>query len=174
VDISSRTKTPYGALDVKFNTTYMLREVAQQVINGPYYSAVSDFGNNVGGVTFRYQGRLSASMKTGAFTNTLGFNFKSGYRDQETTVEVLDAAGNVTGTEDVRIKVPVYYTFDWQTQWDLNKNFTLTVGALNLLNRKPPFVISTGGVNRGQMFGYDDRYYDPRGRTLYVNATARF
>ena len=174
IDITSRTKTPYGALDVKFNTTYMLREVAQQVINGPFYSAVSDWGPNVGGVTFRYQGRLSAAMKTGAFTNTLGFNFKSGYRDQETTVEVLDAAGNVTGTEDVRIDVPVYYTFDWQTQWELNKTFTLTLGALNLFNRKPPFAISTGGVNRGQQFGYDDRYYDPRGRTWYINATARF
>lgn len=173
-DITSKTKTPYGALDMKFNATYMLREVAQQIINGPYYSAIGDFGNNVGGVTFRVQGRAAASLKTGAFTNTLGMNFKSGYRDQETTVEVLDAAGNVTGTEDIRVKVPWYYTFDWQTQWEINKTFTLTVGALNLFNRAPPLAVSSGGNNRGQQFGYDDRYYDSRGRTWYVNATARF
>jgi iron complex outermembrane receptor protein len=173
-DVTSRTKTPIGALDMKFNATYMLREVAQQVINGPYYSAIADFGNNVGGVTFRVQGRASATLKTGAFTNTLGVNFKSGYRDQETTVEVLDAAGNVTGTEDIRIEVPWYYTVDWQTQWDINKTFSLTLGALNIFNRKPPFAISSGGTNRGQQFGYDDRYYDSRGRTWYVNATARF
>jgi iron complex outermembrane receptor protein len=173
-DVTSKTKTPYGALDMRFNATYMLREVAQQVINGPYYSAVGDFGPNVGGVTFRVQGRASATLKTGAFTNTLGMNFKSGYKDQETTVEVVDAAGNVTGTQDIRIDVPWYYTFDWQTQWEMNKTFTFTIGALNIFNRKPPFAISTGGVNRGQQFGYDDRYYDPRGRTWYINATAHF
>ncbi|MEJ6022160.1 TonB-dependent receptor plug domain-containing protein [Ramlibacter sp. PS4R-6] len=173
-DISSRTKTPFGGLDMKFNATYMLREVAQQVINGPYYSAIGDYGDNVGGVTFRVQGRASAALKTGAFTNTLAMNFKSGYKDATTTVEVLDAAGNVTGTEDVRIDVPWHYTFDWQTQWEMNKTFTFTIGALNLFNRKPPFAVSTGGVNRGQQFGYDDRYYDSRGRTWYVNATARF
>jgi iron complex outermembrane receptor protein len=128
----------------------------------------------VGGVTFRVQGRTSATLKTGAFTNTLAMNFKSGYKDLETTAEVLDAAGNVTGTQDLRIDVPWYYTFDWQTQWELNKTFTLTVGALNIFNRKPPFVISSGGVNRGQQFGYDDRYYDARGRTYYINATAKF
>jgi iron complex outermembrane receptor protein len=173
-DISARSKTPLGALDMKFNATYMLREVAQQVIDGPYYSAIGDWNNNVGGVTFRVQGRTSATLKTGAFTNTLAMNFKSGYKDLETTAEVLDAAGNVTGTQDLRIDVPWYYTFDWQTQWELNKTFTLTVGALNIFNRKPPFVISSGGVNRGQQFGYDDRYYDARGRTYYINATAKF
>jgi iron complex outermembrane recepter protein len=173
-DISSRTKTPYGQLDVKFNMTYMVREVAQQTIGGPYFSAVGDFGDNVGGVTFRYQGRVTTSLKTGPFTNTLGVNFKSGYRDQTQTVDVLDAAGNVTGSEDIRITVPRYYTLDWQTQYDFNKMFSLTVGALNVLNKKPPFAISTGGINRGQQFGYDDRYYDPRGRTLYVNGTMHF
>jgi len=125
-------------------------------------------------VTFRVQGRASAALKTGAFTNTLAMNFKSGYKDHTQTVEVLDAAGNVTGTEDIRLDVPWYYSFDWQTQWEMNKTFTFTIGALNIFNRKPPFAISTGGVNRGQQFGYDDRYYDPRGRTWYVNATAHF
>jgi len=50
----------------------------------------------------------------------------------------------------------------------------LTLGILNLFNQDPPFSLSTGGVNKGQQFGYDDRYYDPRGRTYYVNASYKF
>jgi iron complex outermembrane receptor protein len=173
-DVSARQKTPYGQLDVKWNGTYMLREVAQQIIGGPYYSAVGDYGDNVGGPTFRFLSRATASMKTGAFTNTLAFNYRSGYRDATTTVDTVDAAGNVTGSTDLRIDVPRFFTFDWQTQYDINKMFTITAGALNIFNRKPPFAISTGGVNRGQQFGYDDRYYDPRGRVWYVNGTVHF
>jgi iron complex outermembrane receptor protein len=46
--------------------------------------------------------------------------------------------------------------------------------VLNLFDRAPPFVVSVSGTNRGQQFGYDDRYYDARGRTLYVNASYKF
>jgi iron complex outermembrane receptor protein len=34
--------------------------------------------------------------------------------------------------------------------------------------------VSSGGVNRGQQFGFDDRYYDSRGRTAYMNASFKF
>jgi iron complex outermembrane recepter protein len=50
----------------------------------------------------------------------------------------------------------------------------LTVGALNVFDEKPPLAISNGGLNRGQQFGFDDRYYDSRGRTWYVNASYKF
>ncbi|HEU4376394.1 MAG TPA: TonB-dependent receptor, partial [Telluria sp.] len=101
-------------------------------------------------------------------------NFKSGYRDQETTVDVLDAAGNVTGQEDVRKEVGFYSTIDWQAVWNPNKSWSATIGVLNLTNKPPPFVPSTSGINRGQQFGYDDRYYDSRGRTAYFNASYKF
>jgi len=47
----------------------------------------------------------------------------------------------------------------------------LTFGILNLLDKDPPFSIQT---NAGQVFGYDPRYYDPRGRTYYANASYKF
>jgi iron complex outermembrane receptor protein len=87
---------------------------------------------------------------------------------------VLDANGNVTGTEEIKLKVGWYATFDWQTAWTYNKKWSITGGVLNLFNAKPPLSISNSGTNRGQPFGYDDRYYDPRGRTLYVNASYKF
>jgi iron complex outermembrane recepter protein len=54
------------------------------------------------------------------------------------------------------------------------KNLQLTVGILNLADDAPPLAISTGGLNRGQQFGFDDRYYDSRGRTFYGNISYKF
>jgi iron complex outermembrane recepter protein len=173
IDVSAKMKTTFGNLSSQLTATHMLREVSQLQKDGPYFSAIGNFAE-LGTVTFRTQGRWATTLKTEKFAHTLGVNFKSGYRDLETTVEVLDATGAVTGTEDIRMNVGWFTTFDWQTQWTPTKNWAITAGVLNLLDKDPPFVISSGGANRGQQFGYDDRYYDPRGRTLYVNASYKF
>lgn len=174
LDFSGRTKTSFGLLSTQLTMTYMLREESQLEKNGKYFSAVGNFAD-LGTVTFRTKGRLATSLKSGDWTNTLAANFQSGYKDQETTVEVLDAAGNATGTEDIRIEVDAYATLDWQTVWSpVGKKWSVTAGVLNLLDTEPPFVVSTSGSNRGQQFGYDDRYYDSRGRTVYVNASYKF
>lgn len=175
LDFTARAKTSIGEVTSQLNATYMIREVAQQVIDGPYYSSVGDYGENVGGATFRWQGKWITTLKTGPFSNTLQINYKSGYRDAAQDAEVLDASGNPTGaTDSIRLKIPAYYTFDWQGQYDWDKSFSFVFGVLNLADKKPPFSISTGGTNRGQQFGYDDRYYSPLGRTWYVNASYKF
>ena len=63
-------------------------------------------------------------------------------------------------------------TFDWQTVWTYNKQWSITGGVLNLTNQNPPLSISHQWLpNRGQQFGYDDRYYGPamRPHLFYVN-----
>lgn len=173
VDVSVRYRSPIGLLTSQLNVTQMLREQIQLERDGAYYSAIGNFAE-LGTVTFRTRGQLATTLKTGNWANTLTVNFRSGYRDQETSVEVLDNAGNVTGQEDIRMKVGFFSTLDWQTVWTPRESWALTAGVLNLLDKNPPFVPSTSGSGRGQQFGYDDRYYDSRGRTLYFNASYRF
>ena len=172
-DISGRTKTPVGDIQSSVTATYMIREAIQLQKDGKYFSAIGDNGE-LGTVTFRWQGQWKTTLTQGAWAHTLGVNFKSGYRDQEATVDVLDGDGNVIGSEDIRLNVPSYVTLDWQTQYNLNKNLVFTLGVLNLADEDPPLSLSTGGVNKGQQIGYDDRYYDPRGRTWYLNASYKF
>jgi iron complex outermembrane receptor protein len=172
-DITGRYRSQFGVLTSHLMVTQMLREDAQLEKDGTYYSAIGNFGE-FGTVTFRTRGTWSNTLKTGNWSNTLAINFKSGYRDQATTVDVLDAAGKVTGQEDVRKEVGFFSTVDWQTVWNPNRAWSLTAGVLNLFDKAPPFVPSTSGTNRGQQFGYDDRYYDARGRTAYLNASYRF
>jgi len=172
-DLSGRWRTSIGQVNSQILATYMLREDQQQSIGGEYFSAIADNGQ-LGTVTFRWQGRWTTALVMEQWTHTLGFNYKSGYRDQLQTVDVLDSAGNVTGTEDIRLKIKDYYTFDWQTQWRPRKDIVLSIGILNLFDKDPPFSLASGGGNQGQQFGYDDRYYDPRGRTYYGNASYKF
>jgi len=168
LDISGRTKTGWGDLTSQFNMTYMIRSKTGSAEDG--YS--STIGNNYSGVqTWRWKGTWRNSMKMGAWTHTLGLNFRSGYKDTPTDVEVLDAAGNVTGIETVQLEARPYYTADWQTRWDINKMFSLNAGVLNIADVKPPFVLTTTG---GQQVGYDGNLYDPRGRTWYINGSLKF
>jgi iron complex outermembrane recepter protein len=175
IDLNLTGRAPIGGVTLTSNlsATYMLREVQQTQRGGQYFSAIGNFAE-LGTVTFRWQGKWTNTVTHGHWAHTFGLNFKSGYRDAETTVDVLDSSGTVTGTEDIRLKVKSYATLDWQTQWSPIKNLSLTVGLLNLFDKDPPLSISSGGLNRGQQFGYDDRYYDSRGRTLYFNASAKF
>jgi iron complex outermembrane receptor protein len=172
-DVSGRYRTPIGQLNSTLRISQMLREKSQLEANGAYYSAIGDF-NELGSVTFRNRGNWANTLKTGNWAHTLTLNFRSGYQDQSTTVDVLDNAGNVTGSEDIRRHVGYFSTWDWQTTWNPVHSWSLTAGVLNLFDRNPPFVPSISGANRGQQFGYDDRYYDARGRTMYLNASYKF
>jgi iron complex outermembrane receptor protein len=172
-DATARFRTPVGPLTSQLHIATILRETSQLQANGPYYSSVGNFAD-LGVVTFRNRGTWANTLKTGNWSTTLTMNFKSGYLDQATTVDELDSAGNVIATPDIRRPVGSFSTWDLQTTWTPNAKWGLTLGALNLFDRIPPFVPSTSGNGRGQQFGFDDRYYDPRGRTLYVNASYKF
>jgi iron complex outermembrane receptor protein len=174
-DVQGRMNTGFGRLNTRLVATYMARERLQLVPGGEYYNPIGVNEPSLQYVSFRWQGRGEASLKTGNWTNTLAMNFKTGYKDVVATVEVLGPNDTNTGQyEDVQLTIGDYLTFDWQTQYQFNKNLSLTLGVLNLLDKKVPLSLAQGGAGKGQMFGYDDRYHDIRGRTIYGNVNFKF
>ena len=147
----------------------MINQEYQQEKGGQYYSDLGD--NTQGSLLYRWKGAWRTTLKTGNWAHTLGLNWVSGYTDAETTVEVLDANGVATGTENIRLDVKPYYTFDWQSLWAINKSFELRFGLLNIFDKEPPLVLTTTG---GQQVGYDGNLYDPRGRTIYADLSFKF
>jgi iron complex outermembrane receptor protein len=110
-------------------------------------------------------------LDVGNWTHALTINYKSGYKDKETTVDGIDAAGNFNGAvADVRLDVSDYYTFDWQTTWAPYDWLALTVGALNVLDKDPPLSLTDANFQTG----YDARYYDARGRILFGKVSVKF
>ena len=173
--VSGRTSTPWGRLDARAYATYMLRDERQLTPGGQYFNPIGVNEASLQLVTFRWQGRLDAALTTGNWTNGLAVNFKSGYKDAVANVEVLGPGDTNTGQfEDVQLDIGSYITVDWQTRWQVTKNFSVVGGVLNLFDKTPPLSLAEGGAGKGQMFGYDDRYHDIRGRTFYLNASLAF
>ena len=174
IDVQARWRAWGGQWSSQWLVSHVMRQAQQLTPGGAYFSSL---GNNaeLGEVTFRWQGRWMTELQVQQWRHTLVMNFKSGYRDRAVQAQLLDASSQPTGQYDlVRVKVPWSTTVDWQSAWQFDKTWSLNVGLINVFNQTPPFVPSNGGANRGQNFGYDDRYSDPRGRIFYANLNHRF
>lgn len=174
IDLDARLRfdTGVGRITTQLGLTYMLKDSYQLAKNGPYLSSMGQFGPD-GNVTFRWQGKLVTTLEYGNWIHTLGFNFKSGYKDQSYTADDFAVFDPITFEPfDYNGRVKRYFTADWQTQWKVTKAFTVTAGVLNVGDIAPPRSLKSSGG--GQMIGYDDRYYDARGRTYYANASYKF
>jgi len=174
IDIDARTRfaTPLGRLTTHLSLTYWLKDAYQFEPGGPFFSSLGAYGPD-GAVTFRWQGRLNATLERGAFAHTLGVRFRSGYQDQRYTTDdfmVFDPVTFQPYAYDGRVKKHI--TVDWQTRWRASSHLVLTAGVLNVFDRDPPRSLTTAGG--GHMMGYDARYHDARGRTLYANLTYSF
>lgn len=172
VDAQWRVATPVGRLTSTLGLSYHLKDAYQLERGGAYFTSLGQFGAD-GNVVFRWQGRWLNTLEHGGFAHTLTLNFKSGYADQTYTdadFAVFDP--NTFESFAYNGKVKRYTSLDWQTRWQFSKMLTLTVGILNLLDDEPPRSFKTAGG--GQQIGYDDRYYDPRGRSVYANVGLKF
>ncbi|AKJ27957.1 iron complex outermembrane recepter protein [Caldimonas brevitalea] len=175
-DVQGSARLSFGKVTSKLIATYMLKDSYQLLEGGESYTSLGRYGED-GEVIFRWIGRWINTLEMGDFNHTLALNFKSGFTDQTYTaddgaVEEIGPSGESLGYVDMVRKVKHYITLDWQTTWAVNKQFKVVGGILNLLNEDPPLSIKTSGG--GHMIGYDDRYYDARGRTLYLNASYTF
>ncbi|CAM3665389.1 TonB-dependent receptor plug domain-containing protein [Roseateles saccharophilus] len=179
-DATGRMNTPVGRLTTHFAGTYMLKADYQSPGVPGYQTSMSQVGPD-GQVTFRYQLRLSATLDTGAFSNTATLNFKPGYMDDTTDycrADPADPTGNTClmtadGKYQIGRHVGSYMLVDWQTKYALNKSVSITGGIKNLFDRKPPFSV-VDQLNAGNARGFDGRYTDPIGRQFYLGANVKF
>lgn len=163
--------TDIGTVRSQIVATYMINNKKQLVEGGEYFENIGDYSSSLDEVTFRWAGRVITALDIGAWSNTLTFNYKTGYRDVETTVDGIDANGDFNGeVADVRLHVPHYMTFDFQTTWSGMDWMDVTVGVLNMFDEKPPLSLTTSNFQ----IGYDARYYDPRDRVLFGKVLFKF
>jgi iron complex outermembrane recepter protein len=175
VDVESRTNTSIGKLSLKGRGTWMLRADYQTPGTPGYINSLGKIGSD-GKTVFRYQLAISASLETGAFTNTLNATFKPGYMDDTTDYCRTDANGDCLKTlqgDDQGRYVGSYALWDWQGKYTFNKDVSVTLGVKNILDKKPPFsLLNQAGT--GNARGFDGRYTDPIGRVFYLGASYKF
>jgi iron complex outermembrane receptor protein len=154
VDLSAnyklRTKD-YGTFTFTDNATWVHKYEYQNFIGDVMHQNVGVYSGT--GPIFRWQNTANVNWTQGKFGAGVAAHYKSGYLDQ-------DGENNVAS----------YTTFDGYGSWDAIKGLTLTVGVRNLFDREPPLSYQTKTFQAG----YDPRFADPTGRTLYVRGTYNF
>jgi iron complex outermembrane receptor protein len=170
-DGQSVVNTPIGRLTTRGHVTWMLKADYQQPGNAGYVNDMNKIGED-GQVTFRYQINASTSLKQGNFTHTVAFNFKPGYKDDYTDYCYDTSTGfggdpSACTADTANRRVSSYATFDFQEQYDVTKALSVTAGVKNVFNRNPPFSL-IDQLSVGNARGYDGRYANPLGRTLYL------
>lgn len=166
-------KLSFGNLKTTLAGTHLLASKYTRPGTDVFITSLGKYGEN-GSVSFRDVFKLTSSLQTGAFTNTLAVKYRSGYADQEQTADgcaitLVDALGDCVAVLDW--KIPSYTTLDWQIGYVVNKTLEIRGGINNLLDKKPHLSIGSGG---GHQVGYDPRYTDSFGRTFYVSADLKF
>jgi iron complex outermembrane receptor protein len=154
VDLSAtyklRTKD-YGVFNFAYNGTWVHKYEYQNFVGDEMHQNVGVFSGN--GPIFRWQNTVNVNWSQGKFGAGVSGHYKSGYLDQ-------DAENHVAS----------YTTFDGYGSWEAIKGLTLTAGVRNMFDREPPLSYQTAAFQAG----YDPRYTDPTGRTMYVRATYNF
>jgi iron complex outermembrane receptor protein len=154
VDLSAsyklRTKE-YGVFNFAYNGTWVHKYEYQNFKGDEMHQNVGVFSGN--GPIFRWQNTVNVNWSQGKFGAGVSAHYKSGYLDQ-----------------DEENHVASYTTFDGYGSWEAIKGLTLTAGVRNLFDREPPLSYQTTTFQAG----YDPRFTDATGRTLYVRATYNF
>jgi iron complex outermembrane recepter protein len=166
IDAQMRNKFAFGQLTSQLTATFITRNKFEVIPGDGFLSDLNKFVN--GGVTHKLKLRFANTFEHGAWAHTLALNYRDGYQDDPT--EVFDVAANDYVVLSRKSKA--YTTFDWQTRWTFRKSLTATLGVINIANTSPPLSITQNGG--GQMVGYDARYGDSRGRTIYGNLSYKF
>lgn len=166
-EMSARFALGIGRLTTGLTGTYMIKSsYTRPGTDNDFTDSMGRYGEDAS-VTFRNILRATAKLETGDLSNTLTFNYRSGYQDIR--VNVRDVALNTN--VPVSVRVPEYFTFDWQGTYRWSKSLDLRAGIKNLLNKAPPFTLRDSS---GHQVGYDPRYADPKLRTLQLTGTYKF
>jgi iron complex outermembrane receptor protein len=172
------TSTAWGKFNAGWTGTYMLTQDYTYGSGLPKNTDLGVFGPD-NTVVFKTVSRLSLSLQTGKWVNTLSANYRSGYTD---IAHIGDGAVFLADPNNPNgfgakvnfccLKVPAYTTLDWQSAYDIAKAVNLTFGVKNLSDKAPPLSLQNAGGGNQQ--GYDGRYADPIGRAYYFRVNYKF
>jgi len=150
-------RTRFGNFSANLDGTYVNKYDYQNEPGGPFTENAGRYADAT--PVFRWRHNLLFSLARGDWSFNLSNRYMSHYVDQNAAVapEFFNNVGH-------------YSTWSISTTYSGNKTAELTAGIKNLFDEKPPF---TNQVTNFQL-GYDPRYTDPLGATVYMRLTYRF
>jgi iron complex outermembrane receptor protein len=151
VDLAASWRLPssfLGNFVLSSNSTYTRFYQYQLEKGGAWINNLGVNSNNT--VVFRWKTNTTLDWSRGDWSATLGANYLSGYTDANPKNQ-----GHV---------VPSLLLWNGSVSYNWNKQATFTLGARNLFDKQPLFSNQTHTFQTG----YDPRYSDIYGRTIFL------
>jgi iron complex outermembrane receptor protein len=150
-------RNPVGKITLSADGTYVNRFEVETVPNGTFVDNAGRY--ELDRPVFRWRHNVLLTVARGDWIFNLANRYTSHYHDQNTSVP-----------PQFFNKVRHFSLWTVSASYVANKQVELTAGIKNLLDAEPPF---TNQVTTAQT-GYDPRFTDPMGRTVYARATYKF
>jgi iron complex outermembrane receptor protein len=158
VDLSLLWRMPrsrWGNTTLTVDGTYVDRYDYQNEPGGPFTENAGRYAD--ASPVFRWRHNATLSWNMAPWSMALSNRYMSGYDDQNAVDPQFEQ------------RVDNYSVWTLSGTWS-TRQVDFTVGVKNLLDEDPPY---TNQVTTFQQ-GYDPRYTDPLGRTVYVRAAYKF
>lgn len=146
-------ETRFGHFGLDMTGTYVDRYDYQQEKGGAYHDRVGTYSGDQ--VVFRWKHLVTGSWNKGPWRAALTNRYQTGYQDQDTSTHS---------------RVASWSLWDLSAGYTWRKNLDIDVGLRNAFDKEPPFT----NQNYNFQSGYDPRYFDSLGRTLFARTTYRF
>lgn len=162
-DFSASTRLALGAwgdLNLGLNGTRYTKYDVQQTPVSQFIDSLNTIYNPL-----KFKVRGLAQWGLGPWTTNLTLSYLNGY-----TNNLATPAQQVTSS--LLVDARVAYAFESGGPMNLLKDATLAVGAVNLFDKKPPFVNVAQSNNGGG--GFDPTLTSPVGRVISVTFDKRF
>ncbi|MDB5918745.1 MAG: TonB-dependent receptor [Massilia sp.] len=149
-------KNPWGNFTVNIDGTYVNRYDYQNERGGPFIQNAGRYADAT--PVFRWRHNLLLSWAQGDWTVNLANRYNSHYIDQ-----------NAVDPEFAR-SVKHWSMWTLSGTYTGNRNVDFTAGVKNLFDQDPPY---SNQITNFQQ-GYDPRYTDPLGATVFMRVTYKF
>jgi iron complex outermembrane receptor protein len=146
-----RVRSDFGTFTPAWDATLVTKSSETNVVTGVVEDTLGKY--RVGGPIIRLKQNYSLDWEGSAFGAALTYFRQSSYEDYDKTT-----------------KVPHYDLWNLQGQYKGIKNTIITVGVLNMLDKKPPSTVQEDYFQ----VGFDPTYADVKGRSFYVRANYKF
>lgn len=160
VDFSAGYSTSLGSMgniDLSWSGTWVHSYKYQLTPTDPLKENVGIYSD--GSPVFRWQHSVAVNWSLGNWSSRVGIRHKTGYVD-------MNDPSTVVGGPSFYRDVANYTLVDASVTAKPIKGVSVTLGVKNLFDTDPPFSNQSTRSQRG----YDPRYADPYGRTLFVRA----
>ena len=156
--------TPVGQFGLNLQGTYTDRYDYQESIGGQYIDKVGDLQSSLG-VAARWKHNVVATWNLNDWRASLTNRFTTGYNDT-----AYSNNADVEHEVGTRRRVSSYALWDMSAGYTFDRTLDLDAGVKNMFDRNPPFSIQTDNFQTG----YDPRYAEALGRTLFARMTYHF